>query len=97
MQATLIEIVGLVFGSSVLSGVGTFLTLRLSWRKAKVEEWVKLIEEYKDQVSALKDEIHHLRDELNDTKDKLEAAMAQKMVYQDKLAELLGLKPDKDN
>lgn len=87
MQATYTEILGFVFGGGLLG----WATLKINYRKVKVDEWVLLLKEYKDQVEGLKDEVHKLREELQITRDKLENAIAQKTLYEIKLAEEFGV------
>ena len=74
-----------VFGGSFL-GV---LNWALGLRKQKKDEFIILRETWKAQFDDMTAEIKKLKGEIQDLRDELEAANAQKMIYQEKLKKFL--------
>lgn len=90
MQSTIEQIVAFI----LTGGLSGFLSFKLNKRKEDVNEWVQLLSEYKEQVKQLKEEVHALREELAGTRDKLEATIAQKTIYELRLADKLNINYD---
>lgn len=76
-------IVTFISGGTVLGLLNWALTLR----KQKKDEFIILRETWKSQFDEMAEEIKALKSKIQDLHDELEAANAQKMIYQEKLKE----------
>lgn len=91
---------------AVLSFVGGggflwVLNYALSLRKQRKDEfvilretWKSQFEEMRNELAETKEQLKLAREEIAELKDELEAAIGQKMIYQEKLKDLLNDRED---
>ena len=85
-----------VFTFATGAGALGLMQFAISFRKQKKDEFVILRETWKEQFQSMHDQLEETKNELKmaraeiqELKDELEAAIGQKLIYQEKLKELL--------